>query len=257
MFDDAVKTIKAQLYDRLTSPLFGTFAISWLGWNWRFPVLFISDSSMHVVNKFDYVTSTLYPNQSTYWLNGLLYPLLTTAFFIFIYPWLARPVYEYWRIQIKKQKEIQQRIEDETPMTVEEARELKRETLKSELKYQIESEQREQRIKELEEIIKSLQQKSVEPETNNDTYKQNFIETKKNRTKETIQKMLAVLTELAPHKGIDRESVVVNLPTMEQVEKEHIIDELVDGGFLSENSIGELSLRPKGRTALVTKEIGE
>lgn len=117
MFDDVIKTIKAQLYDRVTSPLFGTFLMSWLGWNWHLPVLFLFDSSTHIIDKFGYVSSTLYPDRSAYLCQGLLYPLLTTAFFIGIYPWFARPVYGYWRNQQKKQKELQQKIDDETTLT--------------------------------------------------------------------------------------------------------------------------------------------
>lgn len=35
MLDDLTKEIKAQLYERVKSPLFGAFALSWAAWNSR------------------------------------------------------------------------------------------------------------------------------------------------------------------------------------------------------------------------------
>lgn len=58
MLDDVIKTVKAQLYDRVTSPLSGAFIIAWCGWNWKFIVLLISD--MPVIQKFSYAETTLY-----------------------------------------------------------------------------------------------------------------------------------------------------------------------------------------------------
>ena len=52
MLDDLSKSIKASLYERATSPLFGAFVISWLAWNYRFVLTVIS--SMSAKEKFSY-----------------------------------------------------------------------------------------------------------------------------------------------------------------------------------------------------------
>lgn len=257
MFDDVIKTIKAQLYDRVTSPLFGTFVMSWLGWNWRLPVLFLFDSSMHVTDKFAYISTNLYPAPSNYWFNGLLYPLVTTGFFIGVYPWLARPVYGYWRYQQKKQKELQQKIDDETTLTVEEARELRRDVLKTELKYQAESEQRESRIKELEGIIKSFQQEPImlSSVAEKDELLRQASEEITTKTEEATKEMLAILQEMAVYtNGVDRSVFTGNLPTMERVKKDHYIDLLLAERFLDAN-IGQLYMNAKGRAAIVKSSL--
>lgn len=258
MFDDVVKTIKAQLYDRVTSPLFGTFLMSWLAWNWRLPVLFLFDSTTNVLAKFAYVDAALYSNPSKYYLEGFLYPLVTTGFFIGIYPWLARPVYGYWRHQINRQKELQQEIDNETPLLAEEARKLRRDVLEAELKYQTESEQREARIKDLEGIIKSLQQESdssesIQPYKSIPKLSQETTE----RTEETSTGMLLTLKEVANYeKGVSRDDLVSNLPVMNRVRKEHYLDLLVEDKFLR-SSMNALYMTPKGRAAILKNSLDE
>lgn len=250
MFDDAIKTIKAQLYDRITSPLFGTFLMSWLGWNWHLPALFLFDSSMRVVGKFEYVSTKLYVEQSTYWIQGLLYPILTTIFFIGIYPWLARPVYGYWRHQQNKQKELQQKIDDETLMTVEEARELRRSVIESKLIYQAESDQREDKIKELEEIIKQAKlNTSAEKLTN-----QNEPPLpKKYKDDETAQGMFETLAKIGNFRGsVDKDILTAQWPNEDRLRIEHYIDLLREDDFIK-IAYGKLNITPKGRAALVNK----
>jgi hypothetical protein len=128
MLSDLAKTVKAQLYERVSSPLLGAFAISWVAWNYRF--IFVLISSMPVAERFAYIDSNIFDSYQNIFLHGTLYPLLTTLSLIFIYPVPAKFVYEYWRKRQRELKEIQQRIDDETPLTREEARELRHETLK-------------------------------------------------------------------------------------------------------------------------------
>jgi len=124
MIPDLYKDIKIQLYERATSPLLGSFMISWCLWNYKlFLVIFSSGTAFEKIARIEHV---LYPN--FFWDGawvGLIYPLLTTGFFIFLYPFLARPVFWFAKNQQVKIKEIQQKIEDETPLTQEEAREIR------------------------------------------------------------------------------------------------------------------------------------
>ncbi|MFA6922558.1 MAG: hypothetical protein WC216_12010 [Gallionella sp.] len=155
MLDDLAKTVKAQLYERVSSPLLGAFAISWIGWNYRFLLVLVS--SMPVAEKFAYIDSTIFISYQSILLHGAAYPLLTTLSLIFIYPFPAKFVYEFWRTRQRELKEVQQRIDDETPLTREEARELRHETLNARLEFEQELERRSAEITRLKETIKELQ----------------------------------------------------------------------------------------------------
>lgn len=122
MLDDLTKEIKAQLYERVKSPLFGAFAFSWVGWNYRALLGVVSE--LHFKERMAYLDG-LYPTTEDWFNHCVWWPLLTAVLFLVIYPWPARAMYWYWAWQQKELKKVQQRIEDETPLTQEEARALR------------------------------------------------------------------------------------------------------------------------------------
>ena len=125
MIDEFTKSLKANLYDRVVSPLFGAFVLSWLVWNYRLVVVLLATGTFE--HKFAYIDTVLYKGDSIYDLWTLLvYPLGSALLFLFLYPFPAQWVYSFWRQQQKKLKMIRQKIEDETPLTIEEARKLKK-----------------------------------------------------------------------------------------------------------------------------------
>jgi predicted transcriptional regulator len=123
---DLVKTVKAQLYDRLSSPLVFSFAISWLAWNYKAIVIILS--ALSPTDKFLAIEmlALQWENQIWYWLiSGFFGPLITATCYIFALPFLDEIVFGYTLKKKKKLKEIRQEIEDETPISVDEARELR------------------------------------------------------------------------------------------------------------------------------------
>lgn len=122
MLDDLTKEIKAQLYERVKSPLFGAFAFSWMIWNYRVLLALVSD--LKFPEKMQYIDKT-YPTAWDLSLHGVLGPLVSAVLFLWLYPYPARWMYSYWATQQKKLKEVQQSIEDETPLTRDEARVLR------------------------------------------------------------------------------------------------------------------------------------
>lgn len=126
MLDDLTKEIKAQLYERVKSPLFGAFALSWVAWNYR--ALLAVASKMSFQETLAYLDS-VYPSGWEKLAFGLGAPLLTAVVFLLVYPYPARWMYRYWASQHKELKKVQQQIEDDTPMTQEEARALRKASL--------------------------------------------------------------------------------------------------------------------------------
>lgn len=274
MFDDVGKTIKAILYDRITSPLFGTFLFSWFGWNWRLIALFLTDSSTTIAKKFQYLDSELYPNNGVTFIYGLLLPLSTTAFFIYIYPWFAKKVYGYWREQQNELKKLQVEKDGEKPLTKEEAQEITNQALLSELRYQEEREKREARIRNLEELVKALQEEKVSEPAKSISLKDlaNRIErTSPIENTKPIRKvgkvyepdvekgMLSILElveNLPENSSVDRESVYKlalknkYLSTLSRTLVRHCVDNLLEGQYIYDAG-SKLIVQAKGREALV------
>lgn len=155
MLDEVTKTIKAQLYERVSSPLISSFAISWAGWNYKF--LLIAFSSLAIPERLALIEKVAFPTSHSIWLNGLAYPLLSALALIFVYPVPAKYIYEYSRRRQRELKEIQQKIDDETPLTREEAKEIRKESLRATLDLESELEKRRSENQRLKELIESLE----------------------------------------------------------------------------------------------------
>lgn len=273
MFDDVGKTIKAILYDRITSPLFGTFVLSWCGWNWRLILLFLTDSSTAVVKKFQYVDSDIYPSINVILVHGLLLPLTTTAFFLYIYPWFAKKVYGHWRVQQNKLKELQLEMDAEKPLTKKEAQEITNQALLSELRYQEEREKREMRIRDLESLVKSLQPDSkLVPVDESDKPKESSIQAVKEKSsksgkmyskevKEGMFSVLRMIDTLSPGGSIAKATFMKGVPNdselsgLNNIVVLHCLDNLVEEKYVHMSPSEYISVTPKGRTALVNKKL--
>lgn len=157
VFDDIQKSIKAQLYERVSSPLLASFGISWLAWNYRFVMVIVSSLPLH--EKLSFIDTEIFATYQQVLLYGLLYPLITALFMIFVYPIPAKYVYEHWRRRQSELKFIQHRIDNETPLSREEARELRREALKMSLEYDKEIQGKIVEIARLREHIDGMQQR--------------------------------------------------------------------------------------------------
>lgn len=149
MLDDLTKEIKAQLYERARSPLFGAFALAWVGWNNRALMILISD--LGVREKLASIDS-IYKSNWDWLIWGGILPMLSAMAFILLYPYPARWVYGYWATQHKKLKLVQQAIEDETPLTQEEAKALRKASLTQQTELQMQ-------LRELTEFNRELTQR--------------------------------------------------------------------------------------------------
>ena len=123
MLSDIVNSIKATLYDRTSSPLFGSFALAWLPWNYRLVVVLLGDGTYK--EKLEFVSTMLYPSAESLVRLWGVYPLVTALLFIFIYPWPARWVYAYSANQRRRLRELRREIEGDELITAEEARRLR------------------------------------------------------------------------------------------------------------------------------------
>ncbi|WP_405201429.1 hypothetical protein [Dokdonia sp. LLG6352-1] len=107
MIEDFKKSVNNILYERLVSPLFGTFLLSWCVWNWKiiYLTLFVDNEEVSG-NKIDFIISNYYDNNDL-----LLWPAISTLILLVIYPFLAVGAYyvslrfKKWKIDIRNTQE--------------------------------------------------------------------------------------------------------------------------------------------------------
>ena len=158
--EEFVKSLKAHLYERTTSPLFGTFVVSWVVWNYKFVMIVFS--SMNVLAKFDFIENQLYPDWLSIAIFGIGLPLATSAIFIFGYPYPARFVYSFVRRRKKELLEERQKIEDETPLTREESRKIRRDIARLQLEFEKELEREQAENTRLRQLITEYEGREAE-----------------------------------------------------------------------------------------------
>ncbi|WP_024873564.1 hypothetical protein [Tolumonas lignilytica] len=127
--EDIIKSIKAFLYDRSSSPLFGAYIISWIISNYKFFIIAISDVKPQV--KISLISEIYDQHYALYsftishrLIDGFICPAFLTVLYIYIYPMLAVPVYEYSLQRQKRLREIKQKNDDNRLLSVAESREL-------------------------------------------------------------------------------------------------------------------------------------
>lgn len=174
--ENLLNSIKAVLYERTSSPLFGALFVSWLAWNYRAILVLFSD--LPVIDRLLYVQDVLYPSiqQSVVFL--ILLPTVTALIYLFVMPYPARWVHKFWRARQKDLRDDRLEIEGATLLTVEESRQIRRSVIDIQTEHdralrQAESENeriktlaagREQEIGRLEELLVEVRATSMSEE---------------------------------------------------------------------------------------------
>lgn len=122
-FKDIWASIVSQVHERTTNPLTFSFIVSWLIWNYRF--VFIAVSELPIKEKLAYIKS-FYPDWHVASQEGLLYPLLTSLAYVFIYPFITKKVVNFYRYQQILLADSIKQIEKERLLTREDATALQR-----------------------------------------------------------------------------------------------------------------------------------
>lgn len=156
--DDAIKSIKAHLYDRVVSPLFGAFIISWVVWNFRVILVLLSSEIIpYKLNYIDeYYSSIVYfygISISKFWMTGVLSPLLSTFAYIYLYPFVALPVYEFSLSRQQKLANTKNKIEGATLLTLEKSRKIIQGAKKMQIEHARNMSEAEEEIESLRKII--------------------------------------------------------------------------------------------------------
>ena len=155
MLEEMQKSIKAVLYDRLTSPLAGTFILSWLLWNWGLIYYVLAGDEMrNMVDRIGYIKNNFF--QLKYL---LIYPSVSAAFLIFLYPYAANYVYKKTLGFNRKKKDVKDEIEREQRLTLKESLEIRNEIKKIEERFFEANKKKDEEIKLLMQENEALKEK--------------------------------------------------------------------------------------------------
>ncbi len=157
MINNLSNTVKAELYGRISSPLFASFLMSFMVWN--FQAILVLFSSLPVFTKIHHLEYEIYTHLFDSIILLVFAPLMSALLFIFVYPIPAKIVYEHTRKEQQKLKKIRVKIEDETPLSEEESRKIKQDMIDMDNKY---SEYVATTAKKIEDLERTYKAKEVE-----------------------------------------------------------------------------------------------
>lgn len=130
MLEEFEKSVKATLYDRLASPLIGSYVVAWCVFNYKIILIILSD--LQYTQKSECIDA-LFP---LWWNYPVRYgiPLLWSAFYILCYPVIAKFVFRKWQKYIKDKRDIKHDIERTRLLTLAESEDIRAKYLQSENK---------------------------------------------------------------------------------------------------------------------------
>lgn len=166
---DIIKSIKAYLYDRSSSPLLGAFVCAWVAWN--FKVFLIVFSSEKILDKL-YLIDTYWDSKRILSIKGhelyipaydeFLAPTIITVLYLYAYPYLAKHVYGYYLDRQSELKTIKQTKERLRLLSVEESRDLIIKHEQLEEKYTEETEQLREQLKAYKDKLSEYESKDYQ-----------------------------------------------------------------------------------------------
>ena len=131
MIDDLKKSINEIIYERTTSPFYGTLITSWLIWNWKIFYLsfFISENRING-NKIDYIINNCSEIE-----HILTYPIISSIIILTLVPFVSNGAFwlslkfNKWRIDQKNIVDMKQLL------SIEQSIELREEISKQEERF--------------------------------------------------------------------------------------------------------------------------
>jgi hypothetical protein len=267
MIDSIIKDFKASLYERTASPLFVTFIASWAIWNFRMIIAILSSGELEP--KLAKLDKLIAPEFWDRVLQFGLYPLLSSLAFLIIYPYPARWVYKYWQTQQKLLKETRQKIEDETPLTLIEARKIRSQFGELQSRYRKDIDERDTTISDLREKCDGLEQRIIQSSTPQ-TVLENLVPLEISNESSTLdpdgrkgvlsarrRMVIDVMRQLEDAHATAHEDVIIEKSKLARSEALLALDELRQADMVKSYSDGQTfyTFTPKGRAQAVEKKL--
>jgi hypothetical protein len=223
MLQDILKSTQSTISERLSSPLLGSFFLSWCMWNYKLVVVLLSQAS--VLQTFNIIDTIIFPDWKSLAFRGLILPLATSLAYIFLYPYPYKLIYEFTLRKQRENSSIRQRIQDETPLTLEESRKIRSEMTRIESEYIREIDRQSEEIARLKTSLSQISppqtQTQEEPLT---------------KLEPTIEKaQLNLLKIVEAFNGRAPEQQILGLSKELKVKTEFDLEELLNNNFISKS----------------------
>ena len=246
--------VKDQLHERVSSPLAGTFLISWCVWNYQFLLVLLGD--MTTSEKIIYIGNNLY---SSGWVttNSLFIgPLLTAMVYIWLYPIVGKSFFVYSREQQNILKDLKQQIDGESLLTEKESKELRTEVIKAQNSANNAIRDQEHMLSENERLQKevdALQKQISEFEAS----KSNVSDAEAGSIASTVSDNEG-MTQILEYIGQNASDYVPRSEVIDTFGKhftkiflDSYLDKLLHSNLISKSSMGNYSITKEGRTLLM------
>jgi hypothetical protein len=160
MIDNIKKSLSGILYERTSSPFYGTLIVSWLIWNWKivYLTLFISESKLKS-DKISYITENLSDFHTL-----ITNPLISTLILLTIIPFISNGAYwlnlkfDNWRKNKKSE------VEKKQLLSLEQSIEIREQLLNQENRFEKLLENKNVEIRQLKAIIEDSKTNQLETE---------------------------------------------------------------------------------------------
>jgi len=153
MFDDFIRGFREYVSDRFLSPLGSSLTVSWCLWNYKALIVILSGES--AIRKI-HLLHLVYQDLGYSILHLALGPLVTAAFYIYVFPYPSNWVYSYSLRRRKEGLRVKREIEDQTVLTQEESRALRRQFEEMDLEHTSAALRLNTRIDALKDQVKQL-----------------------------------------------------------------------------------------------------
>lgn len=273
---DITNSIKAKLYDFTYTPFMSSMIISWIILNHKYLLIYFGDSKLDekltLLNEYDFSWHTSkfdLPYTMNVW-----FPIIFGLFYVFVYPWASKIFYEYTLERTKALKKVKQKIEDETPITQEEARQIRQDITR----LSIERDELREKALNTEKYYKEEYRKKVQELSNkewdieadskpDDTDKKDTLSSKKAQTpilhadipsipKESDTKKILRFFYESNYKSVGESNTLDFIVKQTQIPRpkaQKILNDLISKGTLAREDKGYkfVSITPKGNSELI------
>ena len=120
---DFFDSIKENILQRFSNPLFGAFVVAWLVFNHEY--LFILFSDVEISQRLDLAKARVFPDINAILFRGFLFPGYSAVIFVIFHPLVSRLALEWTLGQDRVTKEMQDDLMERVRLTVEDAERLR------------------------------------------------------------------------------------------------------------------------------------